>query len=125
MLNSQLDIMEPKVPEDIYKTHLEHVRECTFDHVTVVCDSTPLYLPLWCVLCGILPPISATVVCAVWYITPYICHCGVCCVVYYPPISATVVCAVWYSTPLYLPLWCVLCGILPPYICHCGACCVV
>ena len=96
MLNSQLDIMEPKVPEDIYKTHLEHVRECTFDHVTVVCDSTPLYLPLWCVLCGILPPISATVVCAVWY-----------------------------STPLYLPLWCVLCGILPPYICHCGVCCVV
>ena len=28
----QLDIMEPKVPEDIYKTHLEHVREC-YPHV--------------------------------------------------------------------------------------------
>ena len=26
-LSSQLDIMEPKVPEDIYKTHLEHARE--------------------------------------------------------------------------------------------------
>ena len=23
----QLDIMEPKIPEDIYKTHLEHARE--------------------------------------------------------------------------------------------------
>ena len=27
----QLDIMEPKVPEDIYKTHLEHASKC--DHL--------------------------------------------------------------------------------------------
>ena len=37
----QLDIMEPKVPEDIYKTHLEHVRKfcrvCERECVLVQC----------------------------------------------------------------------------------------
>ena len=29
MFNYQLDIMAPKQPEDIYKTHLEHARKYT------------------------------------------------------------------------------------------------
>lgn len=30
-LARELDLMEPKTPEDIYKTHLEHKRTCLID----------------------------------------------------------------------------------------------
>lgn len=36
----QLDIMEPKVPDDIYKTHLENNSECSFNcHVMLSCTA--------------------------------------------------------------------------------------